>query len=234
MISPRFASANPRPIKILDFDIECRPLSWYGGDWVTKEVTAIAAGWVGEGGRADGDVKVWLLDPWDYMARDAFDVTDRRSIADAFERGMTNSTVDMFSDFMELYDEADIVTGHYIRGFDLPVLNGLALEFGLEPLGDKLTHDTKGDLVKSQGISKSMENLGSTFELEHPKIIMNQAKWRSANRLLPDGLKLTRARVVGDVLEHIEMRHVMLQRGLLRPPSLWSGTGNGSTPQYAP
>ena len=28
--------------RILDFDVECRPIAWYGGDWVTKQPTAIA------------------------------------------------------------------------------------------------------------------------------------------------------------------------------------------------
>lgn len=220
-----------RPQRILDFDIECRPLSWYGGDWVTKEVTAIACAWVGKNGKADGPVSVWLLDPFTLMPLKYRDAADLHV---AFEDASTASTIAMLEGFRAMFNEADIVTGHYIRGFDLPVLNGAMLEFGLAPLGNKSTLDTKGDLIKAQGLSKSMENLGSTFELKHPKVVMNQAKWRSANRLLPDGIAECRKRVVGDVREHIELRHVMLQRDLLRPPSTWSGTGTGATPGYTP
>lgn len=36
--------------RILDFDVECRPIAWYGGDWVTKQPTAIAWKFVGERG----------------------------------------------------------------------------------------------------------------------------------------------------------------------------------------
>lgn len=216
----------------LDFDIECRPLSWYGGDWVTKEITAIAAAWIGPNGKSKGPVSAWLLDPFGFMANADYDPTNPVSIGDAFESAMRASTLEMLEGFRAMYDAADIVTGHYIRGFDLPLLNGAALEFGISTFGDKLSCDTKGDLVRSQGLSKSMENLGAVFELNHPKVQMNQATWRAANRLLPRGLALTRKRVVGDVREHIEMLKVMLDRGVLRAPSIWSGAGNGATPQY--
>ena len=34
----------------------------------------------------------------------------------------------MIRRFRQLYDQADVVTGHYIRRFDLPILNGCMLE----------------------------------------------------------------------------------------------------------
>lgn len=76
------------PLNILAFDCECRPLSWYGGDFVSKEVTAIAARWVSD---PKSKTDVWLLG----------DVTP----------------FDMLEGFVALYDYADIVVGHYIRGF---------------------------------------------------------------------------------------------------------------------
>lgn len=221
---------SAKKLRILDFDIECRPLSWYGGDWVTKEVTAIGAAWVGKNGKPTGPVQTWLLNPFERMSLKHRNVEEM--MAD-FEQASIASTIAMLEGFRAMLLEADCSTGHYIRGFDLPVLNGAMLEFGLKPLDDVMTLDTKGDLIKAQGLSKSMENLGSTFELKHPKVIMNQAKWRSANRLFPAGIEDTRKRVVGDVREHIEMRYVMLERGVLRQPSMWSGTGTGSTPSYS-
>ena len=31
-----------RPMRVLDFDVEARPLHWISGDYVSKEITAIA------------------------------------------------------------------------------------------------------------------------------------------------------------------------------------------------
>lgn len=188
-----------KQIRILDFDIECRPLSWYGGDFVTKEVTAIACRFLDE-----DFTHCWLLGE-----------TDLTTMLDSFRRE---------------YDMADMVTGHFIRGFDLPTLNSAYVEQGLPVLDSKLTQDTKLDLVKWSGLSKSQENIGAVLGLEHPKVGMNQATWRAANRLTPEGLQMVRERVIGDVQQHIEMRAVLLERGLLGPPKMWkshsSGMGN--------
>lgn len=47
---------SSQKFRILDFDIENRPLSYLGSDFTTAEVTAIAAGWVGE-----TKIHCWLL-----------------------------------------------------------------------------------------------------------------------------------------------------------------------------
>ena len=189
-----------RALRILDFDTEARPLSWYGGEWVTKEVTAIAAQYVGE-----KRMYCWAL-------------------------GETDSLT-MLKGFRQLYDAADIVTGHYIVGYDLPVLNGAMLEFGLPPLEPKLTQDTKTGLMRFSGLSKSQENLGALLGLKHPKIGMNQATWREANRLTQRGIRLTKQRVKGDVRQHMELREELLRRGMLAPPRLWQPK-SGYSPAY--
>jgi hypothetical protein len=199
-------------VRILDFDCECRPLSWYGGDWVTKEITAI--GWKFIGERYSIRTSLLVLEP----VRDYYDLTNLRRVVEPF---------------VEAYNAADIVTGHFIRGFDLPLINGTLMELGLPLLEDKLTQDTKLDLRKASGLSKSQENLGAMFELKHPKIPMDQAKWRSANRLTPAGIALTHRRVVGDVRQHIELRQRMLDLGLLGPPKAWS-SGAGNKARYTP
>lgn len=186
-----------RKLSVLDFDIECRPLSWYGGDWVTKEVTAIGCQFTHE------------------------------------KRGhcflLGEMTVpEMLVEFRKLYDQADIVSGHYISGFDLPVLAGAMLENDLPPLSQKLTSDTKRDLISFSGLSKSQENLGALLELKAPKVSMNQASWRAANRLTPEGIALTRKRVMGDVRQHIELRQALIARGVLGPPRLWRPDARGS------
>lgn len=203
--------STTRRVRILDFDVECRPIAWYGGDWVTKQPTAIAWKFVGE----PGGVCVAVIGESDRSSR----VLDE-------ERAM-------LEEFREAYDASDIVTGHYIRGFDLSVLCGAYMRHGLPLLGDKMTQDTKGDLARASGISKSMENLGAMFELKHPKVGMNTGSWARGNMLLPDGIKLTRKRVVGDVREHVELRQVILEKGYLGAPQPWSASGGPAT-QYVP
>lgn len=203
--------ARKATARILDFDVECRPLSWYGGDWVSKEITAIAWGWVSPRNPAKvrgNRVECRLLDE-------------------------PSTLRDMVEEFHAVFRQADIVTGHFIRGFDLPLLNGAALELGLPPLPSTLAQDTKTDLVRFSGLSKSQESLGAMLGLRHPKVGMSQADWRAANRLTPEGINRTRRRVVGDVRQHVEMRAALLDRGMLGPPRPWS-PGGTAPERYAP
>ena len=52
--------------------------------------------------------------------------------------------------------------------------------------------------------------------LEAPKVGMSQAMWRKANRLEPDGIKLTYNRVTGDVRQHIALRAKLNELGWLK------------------
>jgi hypothetical protein len=195
---------NP-PLRILDFDCEARPLSWIGGDYVSKEITAIACAWVDEPDR----VHCWCLgEGWPMR--------------------------DMLDFFLVQYERADIVTGHYIRGFDLPLMNSALSEVGLPPLADKLTHDTKLDLVRRHGMSSSQKNLAAMLGCSHPKVEMTDQDWREANRLTPAGIAKTRARVTGDVRQHIEMREKLLARAMLLPPRMWRSASGARLPEYTP
>lgn len=53
---PRLNPPSARPLRILDFDLENRPLSYLGNDFTTDEITAIACSWIGE-----DEVQTWLL-----------------------------------------------------------------------------------------------------------------------------------------------------------------------------
>jgi hypothetical protein len=202
-ISPSLLTVKHRPMRVLDFDIENRPLSYLGSDFTTAEVTAIAWAWCD----APQDVSVYLLGETDLD--------------------------DILRRFVAAYEQADMVTGHYITGHDLPMLNGALVECGMSPLQDKLVQDTKTHLVSLKGISKSQESLGAMFRLDAPKVQMNQSKWRAANRLTPEGLAEVRQRVVGDVRQHIELRQTLLDRQMLRPPSVWR-SGSAQAVEYVP
>jgi hypothetical protein len=186
---------SKRPLRVLDLDCEARPLSWIAQDYVSKEITAIAACFIG------------YKEP-------------------VFCKVLGESTTEeMLEEFVELYNQADIVTGHYIRGYDLPLINSALAEFGYHPLHSKLAHDTKIDLINSSGISKSQESLGAMLGLVAPKVQMDQNKWRTANRLTEEGIAFTKARVVGDVQQHIQLREALLERGMLGPPKIWKSVG---------
>lgn len=186
---------DTKKLKTLSFDIENRPLSyWYDGN-PTAEITAIAWSWHG-----DEDVYWSLLVPGD-----------------------PESAFYMLHSFSTVYNQADMVTGHYIRKHDLPIINGALMELGMEPLGPKLAHDTKLDLIRTGGLSCSQEALSAMYRLEQSKYHMTQQMWRDANRLTPEGLELTRLRVTEDVLQHKQLYRTLQEHRVLKAPKLWKG-----------
>lgn len=188
----------------MDLDLEARPLHWIANDYVSKEITAIAWAW-----------------------------TDRPEDVTCVLLG--EQTLDeMVAACVAAIQQADMVTGHFIRGYDLPTLNGALTELGRPALGDLLAHDTKLDLVRRSGLSSSQENLGAMLGLSHPKVSMNQATWREANRLTKKGRALVRQRVVGDVQQHIELRHRLLQLGYLGGPKVWKSNSQEPLVTYVP
>jgi len=128
--------------------------------------------------------------------------------------------VEMLEEISDKYNEADMVTGHNIRRFDLPMINGALLEHGLEPLKPKMTQDTYLDMKKRGDIPASQEYLLDLFNLG-TKIHMGQHAWRQSNRLRPEGLEKTYKRVSGDVYDHMKLRVHMIQRDLLKAPKVW-------------
>jgi len=182
---------SDKRLRILDFDIENRPLAyWYDG-MTTAEITAIAACWMGQ----PKTMRVWLLGP--------------------------DSPKDILLGFRAMYDAADMVTGHYIRKHDLPIINGAMLELGMPSLDAKLTCDTKMDLTKRKDISASLEELAVMFGLEARKQHMSNSDWREANRLKPSGIKKAKERAVSDVLLHMELYKRLVAGEYLSTPKVW-------------
>lgn len=128
---------------------------------------------------------------------------------------------EMIDGFMELWDASDMVTGHFIRNHDLPILQGARMELGLPPLSSKLTSDTKNDLRKRKGISAAQENLAEMLGLVEEKHHMNQVRWREANRLTARGLRQTERRVRSDVVQQKQLRMKLIEHGWLGAPRTW-------------
>lgn len=131
-----------------------------------------------------------------------------------------NDPVDMLKAFVERYNEADIVTAHNVRGYDLPNINGALMEYGLPQLTPKMTQDTYLDLKKRGSIPASQEYFLDLFAIG-TKHHMGQHAWREANRLVPRGLARASQRVSSDVYDHMRLRPEMIKRGLLKPPKVW-------------
>lgn len=201
--------------RVLDFDIENRPLSYWVPDMPSAEVTSIA--WMYRGDH-DSLQCVLLAPPcW----HPECEVRCTHWPVDVM------SEVELMGAFVEAYNSADLVTGHYIRRHDLPITNAMLYDRDLPLLRPKMTSDTKLDMFKKADVPATQEyllevidpqcNLGIALEKFH----MTQRKWREANRLTPAGVELTRRRVMSDVHAHSHMREEMLQRGWLKGPRLW-------------
>lgn len=197
-----------KPLKVLDFDIENRPITYLGSDFTTGEVTAIASAWIVNG--KPKSMKCWAL------------TLDRKSL------------IDMLMGFRERFEEADMVTGHFITGHDLTTLNGAYLRHRLPPLPSRLVHDTKNHLKKRKYVSASQESLGAMLGIEAPKIPMSQQDWYEANTLQPKGIAKTRRRAIGDVRQHVEMREELLRLGWLGQPKVWRSADSYAGSVYTP
>jgi hypothetical protein len=180
-----------RTLRILDFDTECRPMHY--NEWRPEsQITAIAWSWVGSP-----------------IVKSA-----------ALKQSLVNED-DMLERFLEDYDKADMVQGHYIRKHDLPLLSDHVLRSGLGRLASKLTQDTQADLVSVKSLGKSQDNLAMTFDLAEEKHHMTGADWREANSLSPEGTEATLVRVISDVIQHKALTARLLEEGLLSAPRIW-------------
>lgn len=184
-------------LRILDFDIENRPLSYLGKDFTTADITAVAASWVGE-----TKITQWL-------------------IGAGTGRWNSDEVADMLEQFRALYDAADIVTGHFIRKHDLPFLSWAMIEAGLPQLSPKRSSDTYLDCPPGHYASKGQENLAGMLGVRANKVHMTQHDWREANRLTSEGIAKVKARVVGDVIQHKALRAEMVKRDLLGASKVW-------------
>lgn len=177
--------------RILDFDTECRPMHY--SEWRPEsQITAYAWSWIG----SDKVASLML------------------------KQDMSNERQNLET-FLAAYNSADVVTGHYIRRHDLPLINDHCVRLDLPPLSPKLVSDTKVDFVRVSGLGLSQENLALMLELDEDKHHMAGALWRKANALTNGGQQQARKRVVSDVRQHKALRAELLERGLLKTPKVW-------------
>lgn len=193
--------------RILDIDTETKPGHWIGGDYVSKAFTAVAWKWVNEGD------KVQVYTHYD----------------------MSPGTLALL--LAQQIRQADVVVGHWLRGADLPWVNGNLMTLkGKErvPLiRNVLTHDTKSDLVKSGGRSLSQRNLAAQIGIASAKVEVTLPDWEAFNFKDPGEKQVGIERVVGDVVQNEEMYLKLLELGWLLPPRVWSAD-KAAAAKYTP
>lgn len=184
-----------RPSRVLDFDIETVAAGFADPQWVPNRTVCWAYCWVGE-----NEAKVSALPVKHFYDHDA----RRRFLEPLFE----------------IIAEADVLTGHNIVRFDLPILNAECLLLGLPTIGTKMVQDTI-KLPKSKGFKKGQDNMAHALGVKEEKMPLSWAQWESAYNE-PD-LATIKERCASDVLMHIEMREKMRQAGILGQPKMWRG-----------
>lgn len=118
---------------------------------------------------------------------------------------------------LDAINAADMLTGHNILRFDLPVLNGEAAKLGLGPLPARLVSDTIR--IGRARVKKGQDVMAHMFGVTDEKLPLNWAEWQAAYS--EPTLETVLDRVKGDVVQHMALRAAQRDRGWLRPPTMW-------------
>lgn len=145
---------------------------------------------------------------WSWIGEDKVEVRIRK-------KGLKQ----MLDPLLKAIDEADMLTGHNIIKFDLPVLNSELLRNGYPSLGPKLVQDTM-QIVKTKGFKKGQDNLSSLVRNPVQKLPLNWQEWQDAYEEKDWGTVIER--VASDVVGHKILRQRMLDRGWLKPHTRWT------------
>jgi len=122
---------------------------------------------------------------------------------------------------MPLREGNVLVVGHNAVRYDLPMLNGTLVKLGRPPLGPLLVSDTYAHLVKSDyAYSKSLGNMAERFGIQ-AKGSMSEYAWERAYEGDPEYLEKLKRYNIGDVQVTLELRAVLLERGILKPARVW-------------
>jgi RNase_H superfamily len=163
--------------------------------WVPDKITCISASWV------DSDeIITFVTGQQDWWTRE----------------GRARSVLWPFS---QLLAQADVVTGHNIRRFDLRVWNAEAMRCGVEPVRRIHVEDTMS-ILKSKGFKKGLDNIAIELGCPEHKIDMPWAAWDLAYE--EPGWPKVIERCESDVRIHKWIRKEMGRRGWLKPVTAWA------------
>lgn len=211
--------------RALVFDTECRPMHY--SEWRPEsQMTAYAWEWIeiGPDWPRIGSNAIYIPEIGETAADRA------RLRGGVLLQDMSNERA-LLAEFLDAYDQADLVIGHYIRRHDLPLINDHAVRMGFKPISErpqKLVQDTKMDFVKVKALGLSQDNLAETYNLGEDtgprKHHMAGANWRIANALDARGRADAWERVTSDVVQNVQIYDESRRRDALRAPLRWPET----------
>ena len=178
----------------MDFDVETIAAGFADPQWVPNRITAIAWSWLHED---------------DVHTRTILDYTRGLTpFLDAFFLGCGP----LLKEFVEVFNQADVVTGHNIGRFDLGVMNAELMRRQLPVLEKKPVIDTIR-LKRSKGFKKGQDVMADVLDVPAEKKAMNWAQWQRA--YATPGWPEVRERVSGDVIQHKLLLGRLLELGYL-------------------
>jgi len=180
--------------KILDFDLETVAAGFADPEWVPQKITCVAWSWVG-----------------------SEEVVSRIATSEGLFRRPERRRK-MLIPLLEAIAEAEMLTGHNIIRFDLPVLNAECMRLGLPILEATLVQDTIR-LRRTKGFKKGQDNLVALTGVPIPKLSLSWQEWQLAYE--EKGWATVVERCVTDVKGHKLMRQELLDRGWLKEPVKW-------------
>jgi uncharacterized protein YprB with RNaseH-like and TPR domain len=117
--------------------------------------------------------------------------------------------------------EGVMVVTHNGFRYDLPFINGTLVKMRLNPLPPLLVHDTYHHLVKrGSAFSGSLGNLAARYGVT-AKGSMGEFMWERVYERDKDALAALKVYNEGDVTATLELRRVLMDAGVLRPPTWW-------------
>jgi DNA polymerase elongation subunit (family B) len=189
-----FKSKVKSKMKILDFDLETVAAGFADPDWVPQKITCAAWSWIDE-----DEVHCEVCSPMGLF-------------------GKPELRVKMLEPLVEAINEADMLTGHNLLRFDLPVLQSELLRLKMNPLGHQLVQDTMR-ILKTKGFKKGQDNLGALLKSDEQKLSLSWQQWEDAYD--EQGWQTIKDRAISDVKMHKQIRETMIKNKWISPPTAW-------------
>ena len=183
-----------KTLKILDFDVETIAAGFADPNWVPQKITCVAWSWIGS-----DRVESRICGPYGVF-------------------GKPHLRADMLQELLFRIEQADMLTGHNIERFDLPIINAECMRLGLEPVKEVRVQDTMR-LIRSKGFKKGLDNLAELHQVPGQKLALSWQGWQDAYD--HSEWKTVRERCESDVLLHKVTRERLLAAQVLREPRLW-------------
>lgn len=180
--------------RILDFDIETIAAGFADPEWVPQKITCVAWSWIGS-----DRVESRICGPYGIF-------------------GQPKLRAEMLQDLLFQIEQADMLTGHNINRFDLPVINAECMRLGLEPIREIRTQDTMR-LVRSKGFKKGLDNLSQLHRVPGQKLSLSWQEWQDGYD--HSDWRVVRERCESDVLLHKATRERLARSGVLKEPRIW-------------